>query len=282
MHDPREIELLRCLLPAGRAIELVELFKQTRIGSAELPVLIECLQQCGFVFRQTEKTIGIVKEPESLVPEMILAGLQTNTIGRDVLVFRETSSTNDRVRQAGVAGAREGLVIFAESQTGGRGTRGRKWMSSAGVGLWFSILLRTRVPMSQWQLLVQMAAVACAEAIELWVEQTVQIKPPNDLILGGGKLAGFLLETSNSWDFQVLGIGLNVRSAPVIDGHPTAAVEQFTRGRVSRTALAAELLNHFEDWYLRRPMSEISSAFERRINPKVEARRSPQPRSSSG
>ena len=205
MRDPREIELLRRLLPAGRAIELAELLEQTGIESNELPVLIECLQPCGFVFRRTEKTIGVVKEPESLVPEMILAGLQTNTIGRDIVVFRETSSTNDRARQAGVAGASEGLVIFAESQTGGRGTRGRKWVSTAGVGLWFSILLRTRVPAGQWPLLVQMAAVACAEAVEKWVQQTVRIKPPNDLMLGGGKLAGFLLETSNTWDFQVLG-----------------------------------------------------------------------------
>jgi BirA family transcriptional regulator, biotin operon repressor / biotin---[acetyl-CoA-carboxylase] ligase len=266
MRDPREIELLRRMLPIGQTIDLAELLEQTGIVSDELPVFIECLRQCGFAFRRTEKTIGVVKEPESLVPEMILAGLRTKTIGRDVLVFRETSSTNDRARQAGVAGAGEGLVIFAESQTGGRGTRGRKWVSTAGGGLWYSILLRMRVPASQWPLLIQMAAVACAEAVEKWVEQTVRIKPPNDLMLGGGKLAGFLLETSNTWDFQVLGIGLNVRSAPVIGGYPTAAVEQFTRSRVSRAALAAELLNHFEDWYLKRSLAEISSAFERRVD----------------
>jgi BirA family biotin operon repressor/biotin-[acetyl-CoA-carboxylase] ligase len=265
MHDPREIELIRRLLPAGRLIELGELLEQTGIHPDELPVFIEGLRQSGFVFSQTEKAIQAVKEPESLLPEMILAGLRTHTIGRDVLVFRETSSTNDRARQAGAAGAGEGLVIFAESQTGGRGTRGRKWVSTAGVGLWFSILLRTRVPVAQWPLLVQMAAVACAEAIEKWVEQTVRIKPPNDLILGNGKLAGFLLETSNTWDFQVLGIGLNVRSAPIIDGYPTAAVEQFARARVSRAALAAELLNRFEMWYLKRTLAEMRSAFERRI-----------------
>jgi BirA family transcriptional regulator, biotin operon repressor / biotin---[acetyl-CoA-carboxylase] ligase len=264
MRDPREIELIR-RLPAGRPIELRELLELTGIDADELPVFIEGLRQSGFVFVQTEKTIQVVQEPESLLPEMILAGLQTHTIGRDVLVFRETSSTNDRARQAGVAGAGEGLVIFAESQTGGRGTRGRKWVSTAGVGLWFSILLRTRIPVAQWPLLVQMAAVACAEAIEKWVEETVRIKPPNDLMMGDGKLAGFLLETSNTWDFQVLGIGLNVRSAPDIDGYPTAAVEQFSRGRVSRARLAAELLNQFEMWYLKRPLAEMSLAFERRI-----------------
>ena len=265
MPDPREIKLLRRLLPVGTVIKLTELLEQTGIGSDELPVFIDGLQQCGFIFRHTEQTIGIIKEPESLVPEMILAGVRTNTIGREVWVFRETSSTNDRVRQAGVAGAGEGLVIFAENQTGGRGTRGRKWISPEGIGLWFSILLRARIPAGQWPLLVQIAAVACAEVVEKRVKRKVQIKSPNDLMLGGGKLAGFLLETSNTWDFQVLGIGLNVRSAPVIDGYPTAAVDQFTGGPVSRAALASGLLNHFEEWYLKRSFSEISSAFECRL-----------------
>jgi BirA family biotin operon repressor/biotin-[acetyl-CoA-carboxylase] ligase len=265
MRDPREIELLRRLVPGGRTIDLAKLLEETGIEFSGWPVFLESLEQCGFVFRRTEKTICVTREPEALVPEMILAGLRTTRIGRDVLVLRETSSTSDRARQAGVAGAEEGLVIFAESQTGGRGTRGRRWVSTAGVGLWLSILLRTQVTADQWPLLVQMAAVACAEAVEKWVKQTVRIKPPNDLMLGAGKVAGFLLETSNTWDFQVLGIGLNVRSAPVIEGYPSAAVEQFTSGPVSRAALAADLLNHFEDWYLKKPSPELFSAFADRI-----------------
>src|SRR5580704_8676158 len=109
MRDPREIELLRRLLPVGRAIGLAELLKQTGIEPSELAALVEGLQECGFVFLQTGKAIALVKEPDSLVPEMILAGLRTETIGRDVVVFRETSSTNDRARQAGLNGAEEGL-----------------------------------------------------------------------------------------------------------------------------------------------------------------------------
>ena len=240
--------------------------EQTGIGSDELPALIECLQQCGFVFRRTEKTIGIVKEPESLVPEMILAGLQTNTIGRDVLVFRETSSTNDRARQAGLAGAGEGLVIFAESQTGGRGTRGRKWVSTAGVGLWFSILLRTRMPASQWPLLVQMAAVACCRSRRKMgrANGADQAAQRSD---AGRRQAGWVPAGNIRIPgiFKFWGSGSMCDQHRCIEGYPTAALEQFTRGRVSRAALAAELLNHFEDWYLKRPLAEISSAFERRI-----------------
>jgi BirA family biotin operon repressor/biotin-[acetyl-CoA-carboxylase] ligase len=110
-----------------------------------------------------------------------------------------------------------------------------------------------------------MAAIACGESIEKWVTRPVRIKPPNDLILGDGKLAGFLLETSNSWDFQVLGIGINVRSAPEIAGYPTSAIEQFARGHVSRSALAVDLLTRFEAWYLGKPLAEVSWAFEGRV-----------------
>ena len=265
MRDSREIELLRLLLPLGSETVVAEIFERTAIQASELPPIIESLQQCGFIFNQNEQTLAITQEPEALVPDLILAGLDTRTIGREVLVFRETSSTSDRVRQAGVAGAAEGLVVFAESQTRGRGTYGRKWLSAPGSGLWFSILLRSRITPNRWPILVQMAALACGDAVQRWAVQPVRIKPPNDLILGGGKLAGFLLETSNSWDFQVLGVGINVRSAPEIPGYATSAIEPFSRGQVSRSALAVDILTRFEEWYLKRSLAEVSMAFERRM-----------------
>lgn len=265
MRDAREIAFLRGLLPIGSVKELPGLFEHVEIGIEELPRFVARLEECGFRFRRTKSTLSVVTEPEFLIPEMIMAGLQTRRIGRDVLVFKETSSTNDRARQAGLGGAEEGLVIFAESQTSGRGTHGRKWVSSAGAGLWFSILLRAAVRAPDWPLLAKMAAVACAEAVEKWVGERIGIKPPNDLILNGGKLAGVLLETSNTWDFQVLGIGLNVRSAPVIGDYSTAAIAQFTDGPISRNALAADLLNHFDEWYVGRSFSEISPAFNSRM-----------------
>src|ERR1700739_1682997 len=107
MRDPREIELLRRLLPTGRTLERAKLSEEIGIGFSEWPALLESLEQGGFVFRRTEETICIAQEPEALVPEMVLVGLRTTKIGRDVRVLRETSSTNDRARQAGVAGAQE-------------------------------------------------------------------------------------------------------------------------------------------------------------------------------
>jgi BirA family transcriptional regulator, biotin operon repressor / biotin---[acetyl-CoA-carboxylase] ligase len=260
VRDSPELALLRLLLPIGTVVSL----EQIGITHSELLLLIRSLEEAGFIFCITEREFSLVREPDLLAPQAILARLHTTIIGRDVVVFRETSSTNDRVRQAGMSGAAEGLAIFAETQTKGRGTYGRNWTSRAGDGLWFSILLRSRISPNELPQLVRLAAVACAEVIERSVSRPVQIKPPNDLILKNGKLAGFLLETSNVWDFQVLGIGINVRSAPSLPGYPTAAMEQFSMTRISRNALAAELLGGLEDWYLNKSSEKMELAFEKR------------------
>jgi BirA family biotin operon repressor/biotin-[acetyl-CoA-carboxylase] ligase len=201
---------------------------------------------------------------DALARDEILIRLNTRCIGRDVIVFKETSSTNDRIRQAGLAGAAEGLVIFAESQTAGRGTYGRKWIAAPGAGLLFSVLLRSRLPVDQLPLLVRMAAVAVADAAEELLPERVEIKLPNDLYLRGGKLAGFLLETSNVWDFQILGVGINVRGAPEIPDYPTAAIEQFAANPVVRTYFAARILSLLEQCYLDQSPGEWSTAFDSR------------------
>jgi len=202
-----------------------------------------------------------VIEDQLLTSDAIVARLHTSEIGWKIVVFRETSSTNDRIRQAGVGGEPQGLVIFAESQTAGRGTHGRTWISAPGSGLWFSVLLRTQLLPVKWPLLVQMAAVSAAEVLQPFLSRSVQIKRPNDLVVEGAKLAGFLLETSNRWDFQVLGIGINVRSSPPIPEYPTASVDQYSAGPVVRAELAAAILNRFEEWYLHSTESELAKAY---------------------
>ena len=263
MIDRREVEFVRHLLRAGRAVSRKALAES--FGVPDLENLLESLEQAGFAFARGTESIQLLSEPESLVPHAIMARLETETIGRVVLVYRETSSTNDLARRAGSAGAAEGIVFFAEHQTAGRGTHGRKWVSPPNQGLCLSVLLRSQLPLDQCPLLIQMGALAAAATVERWIEQPVYIKPPNDLMLGGRKLGGFLLETSNTWDFQVLGIGINVRSAPQIEGCRTAALDQFSKYRVPMAILASELLSRFEDWYLRTPLECVAPAFAARI-----------------
>jgi BirA family transcriptional regulator, biotin operon repressor / biotin---[acetyl-CoA-carboxylase] ligase len=265
MIDPREIAILRQLRMGTGTVLLESLSKNIGISVDQVEKLLDSLCQSGFAFKRVGGEIRILAEPDSLVPQAIMARLNTTIIGRDILVFRETTSTNDVARQAGIGGAGEGIAFFAQQQTAGRGTHGRQWISRADEGLWFSVLLRSQLPLEQCPLLIQMATIAAAETVELWSQKPVIIKPPNDLYLDGGKLGGFLLETSNGWDFQVLGVGINVRSAPQIDGYPTAALDQLTECPIRLAELAAELLNRFEAWYLQAPLEAVARTFVGRL-----------------
>jgi BirA family transcriptional regulator, biotin operon repressor / biotin---[acetyl-CoA-carboxylase] ligase len=265
MIDQREINLLRSLLRSDEGTPLTDLKDQIGGDAAVLQSVIEGLERDGYRFDQTGQCIRLLSEPDAVRSQSIAARLTTDTIGCEIYVFRETTSTNDLARRAGIGKAVEGVVFFAERQTAGRGTRGRNWVSQPNQGLWFSILLRSSLPVDQWPALVQMGALASVETAEQWVDAPVGIKPPNDLVLAGGKLAGFLLETSNAWNFQVLGIGINVRSAPQIEGYPTSALDVFSKSPIPLAALAAEILNRFEEWYLRRPIESMASAFEARV-----------------
>jgi BirA family transcriptional regulator, biotin operon repressor / biotin---[acetyl-CoA-carboxylase] ligase len=265
MIDRREIEVLRSLLESDSEMSLSALVQQFDGDNAALHAVIDSLERDGYRFEKTGTTVRLQSEPDAVRPQSIGARLTNQTIGREVYVFRETTSTNDLVRRAGIGNAAEGVVFFAEQQTAGRGTQGRNWVSRPNQGLWFSILLRSQIAVDQWPGLVRMAALAAAESAEQWIDSRIRIKPPNDLILGGGKLAGFLLETSNAWNFQVLGIGMNIRSAPRIEGYPTSALDGFAKRPVILAELAAQILNRFEDWYLREPIEAVDNAFEARV-----------------
>jgi BirA family transcriptional regulator, biotin operon repressor / biotin---[acetyl-CoA-carboxylase] ligase len=270
MIDRREIDLLRWLIQSPGETTSTGLIEQFGGDAAGLESLIESLERDGYSFERKAGTVRLLAEPDAVRPQSVGARLTTDTIGREVYVFRETRSTNDLARQAGLGTASEGVVFFAEQQTAGRGTHGRDWVSEANQGLWFSILLRSTLAVERWPVLVQMAALAAAEAAEAWTDCPIAIKRPNDLVLGGGKLAGFLLETSNAWNFQVLGIGMNVRSAPQIEGYSTSALDDFARKRVLLGELAAEILNRFEDWYLRKSVESVTKAFEARLEESAE------------
>src|SRR3982750_1913087 len=110
-------------------------------------------------------------------------------IGREVIVLEQTGSTNEVVRQMAGGDWPEGLCVFAEEQTAGRGQRGNKWESAAGRGLWFSILLRPKIDIADSPRLSEWAARVIAETIG---EATVKL--PNDVYIGECKVAGGLGE----------------------------------------------------------------------------------------
>src|SRR5262245_24553615 len=133
--------------------------------------------------------------PDRLIAAKLRDALGQSLIGQRILVLESTRSTNDFLRQMLSPGLPEGLVVFAEEQTAGRGRHGRRWVSASHQGLWFSLLLRPRLSLLDSPRLTNWAALAIATVIrdETGLEPT--IKPPNDVYLDLRKVAGVLVET---------------------------------------------------------------------------------------
>ena len=153
---------------------------------------------------------------DRLVAEELQADLGSAVIGREIIVLEQTSSTSDAILQISNADSKEGVVVFAEHQTAGRGQRGNRWESAAGKGLWFSVLLRPRIDLPSSPQLTAWAAEAIFGAIENEFSLTPTIKLPNDVQIDGRKVAGVLVEMraqKNAPHLAIAGIGVNVNQS---------------------------------------------------------------------
>jgi BirA family biotin operon repressor/biotin-[acetyl-CoA-carboxylase] ligase len=162
---------------------------------------------------------------DSLRPDAVVPRLR-GRFGHPYLYEEATPSTQRMFR----ADHREGAVAVAEEQTEGRGRLGRTWTSPPGVNVLCSVLLEPRVETPRLPELSLVAGEACATAMRSVTALEPAIKPPNDVLLGGRKVAGILAEARDGR--VVLGIGVNVNMDP-------AALPGDLRARA--TSLAAEL-----------------------------------------
>jgi BirA family transcriptional regulator, biotin operon repressor / biotin---[acetyl-CoA-carboxylase] ligase len=157
-----------------------------------------------------------VEALDRLIGNEMLAGLGAAVIGRQITVLEQTDSTNDAILRISTPNSKEGLVLFAEHQTAGRGQRGNRWESTAGKGLWFSILLRPRIDINNSSRLTAWAAEAISDVIrnEFFLKTTIKL--PNDVQIDGRKVAGVLVEMraqEKAPHLAIAGIGINVNQS---------------------------------------------------------------------
>ena len=207
--------------------------------------------------------------PDLFHAQSLLHGLAGLRFGHPVYLYRQTDSTNAVARALAEGGAREGLLVVAEAQSAGRGRAGRRWITTEGTALAFSLVLRPAVPPPQAARLTMLAGLAVCEAIEQVCGVPAALKWPNDILVGGRKAGGILLEAVSGGgpdvtpdderlEFAILGIGLNIEQAPPPDevDFPATAL-QLEAGRVvDRLKLLRAILQRLEAHYPRLAASE--------------------------
>ncbi len=205
------------------------------------------------------------EKADQLIADQLKSELPDVVIGREIIVLQQTSSTNDAILQvispqeAAVsvpASVTEGLVVFSEHQTAGRGQRGNRWESAAGKGLWFSILLRPEIHLSNSGRLTIWAIEAIADVIRTEWNVEPAIKLPNDVQLFGRKVGGVLVEMraqDKAAHIAVVGIGINVNQAredfPVKLQDEAISMAMAVGRQVDRQNFAVALLRNLDLTY---------------------------------
>lgn len=191
--------------------------------------------------------------PDRLIATELTASLGENVIGRRIIVLQSTRSTNDFLLQMLSPALPEGFVVFAEHQTAARGQRGNRWESAPHQGLWFSVLLRPRIPLAESARLTNWAAQAVAATIRSETGLNSTIKPPNDVYLAERKVAGVLVETKAGWGDEfsaIAGLGVNVNQAledfPVELRERAGSLAMSLGRQVDRAAFAVALLRELD------------------------------------
>lgn len=147
--------------------------------------------------------------------EQIKKHFSTAWLGKNLIYYKETDSTNVQASSLAYDGAENGTVLVADKQTAGRGRRGRSWESPAGKNLYFSLLLKPDIPVEKASMLTLLMAHAAAVGLQsMEPSLPLRIKWPNDLILNGRKICGILTELrmeGNKIHHLVIGVGINVK-----------------------------------------------------------------------
>jgi BirA family biotin operon repressor/biotin-[acetyl-CoA-carboxylase] ligase len=267
-----DAQILSALRRAGDGcVSGADLSQDLGISRAAIWARIEELRALGYEIEASpHQGYRLVAIPDVLHADDLLSRVETNkTIGRDIRVFQETSSTNDVVERLARDGVGEGVVVFAESQNKGRGRLGRSWLSPARKGLWFSILLRPDLrPQAATQVTVA-ASTALARSIRAQTGLEAEIKWPNDILVRGKKVSGILTELSAELDHInhiILGIGvdvnLNTSDFPAELRKTATSLKMETGRNVDRPELAATILRELDVEYARIGRRQFSKVCE--------------------
>ncbi len=201
----------------------------------------------------TNKGYRLISSPDVLSEAEIVSRLETENIGRQLLTFSETDSTNEELkRRYNELG--DGAVAIADSQSRGKGRRGRQWATPPGESIALSIYLKPQITPDKASMLTIVAAMAMLDLCREIPGLDAKIKWPNDLVSSGKKFCGILTEMSAEPDlinYVIVGVGINVNGPVFPEELKDRATSLLLESgeKHSRAGLAAAFLKFFEQRY---------------------------------
>ncbi len=247
------MSILQLLLQAfPEAISGEAMAKELAVSRSAIWKKIQTLQRSGVrVTGKQNSGYRLECWPDRLLPELLEYYRQTAVIGKDVFYQETMDSTNTTAKELARTGAAHGTLVVAESQTAGRGRRGRTWISDPGSGIFATLVLRPQLPPDRIPLLTMTVGVAVVQTLRQLGLGDAWLKWPNDVWVGGRKMVGILAEMSgqiDQVDWVVAGFGINTHQTD-FPGDLAAKATSFLREtgqQVQRAHLLMEVLRRLE------------------------------------
>ena len=245
------------LLGTGETVSGAEMARELNVSRNAVWKVMTSLRQNGYEIEAVpNRGYRLVSVPDRLSEAEILRWLNTKELGCELEIHERLDSTNNRAKTLAAAGAKHGMTVIADSQTGGRGRMGRSFFSPEHSGIYMTVILKPAISPDKAGLLTSLAAVAAARAVEKVSGADVKIKWVNDLYAGGKKICGILSEAglgmeTGRLDWAVVGIGINTAKMvfPEELRETASSVGNETGTAPDRNRLIAEILNEMEELY---------------------------------
>lgn len=248
-----------------------EISQRLGVTRAAVWKAIKKLQAEGYeITSSTKKGYKLEKSPNVITANEVKEDLLTKCMGQEVVYLEVVDSTNNEAKKLAREGAKEGTLVIADEQQGGKGRLGRTWSSPPKEGIWMSLILRPEILPSEASQLTLIAGANMCEAIKKETGLDAKIKWPNDIVVNGKKVCGILTEMSaqvEGIDYVVVGIGVNVNMKAFPEDLPYASSLAIEGGKTyGRKQIVRSFLEGFEkdyESYMKKPnLSFIKERYE--------------------
>lgn len=248
-------EVLRMIRSCENYVSGQEICEKLGVSRTAVWKVIKQLQEDGYdIEGVNNKGYCLVSYPEKITAPEIMSRVPTKWAGTRVYYRASTESTNEDAKELAADGKEHGSLVVADTQTAGKGRRGRVWQSPAGTTISFSIILRPELEPNKASMITLIMAIAVAEVISKFTELDAKIKWPNDIVVNKKKVCGILTEMDAEMDYihdVIVGVGINVNNDDFPEEIRNMATSlKLEKGeRVNRSDLIVGIMDFFEYYY---------------------------------